>query len=68
MVEKIITEIEQEISNILNDIQKEELHRILVKSLGKLECNQEIMNSEKEIDFLSIFICAKQWKVAQRNL
>lgn len=60
MVEKIINEIEQEISNILNDIQKEELHRILVNRLGKLECNQEVINSEKEIDYLSIFICAKQ--------
>lgn len=60
MVEKIINEIEQEISNILNDIQKEELHRILLNKLGKLKCNQEVMNSEKEIDYLSIFICAKQ--------
>lgn len=60
MVEKIINEIEQEISNILNDIQKEELHRILVNRLGKLECNQEVISSDKEIDYLSIFICAKQ--------
>lgn len=60
MVEKIINEIEQEISNLLNDMQKGELHRILVKSLGKLKCNQEVVNSEKEIDYLSIFICAKQ--------
>lgn len=60
MVEKIINEIEQEISNILDDIQKEALHRILVNKLGKLECNQEAINSEEEIDYLSIFICAKQ--------
>jgi integrase/recombinase XerD len=60
MVEKLICEIEQGISIILNNIQMEELHKVLVNSLGKLECNQEKLYSEKEIDHLSIFICAKQ--------
>ncbi|OOM14655.1 site-specific tyrosine recombinase/integron integrase [Clostridium saccharobutylicum] len=60
MVEKLIAEIEQEISNILNNMQMEELHKVLVNSLGKLECNKEKLSSEKEIDYLSIFICAKQ--------
>ena len=60
MVEKLICEIEEEISIILNNIQMEELHKVLVNSLGKLECNQEKLYSEKETDYLSIFICAKQ--------
>lgn len=60
MVEKLITEIEQEISNILNNMQMEELHKVLVNSLGKLEYNKEKLYLEKEIDYLSIFLCAKQ--------
>lgn len=60
MVEKIIAEIERELSNILNNMQIDELHKVLVNSLGKLEINQEKICSEKEIDYLSIFICAKQ--------
>lgn len=60
MVGKLINEIEQEISNILNNIQMEELHKVLVNSLGRLESNKEKLYSEKEMDYLSIFICAKQ--------
>ena len=60
MVDKLIVEIEQEISHILNNMQMEELHKVLIDSLCKLECNQEKLYSEKEIDYLNIFICAKQ--------
>lgn len=60
MVDKLIAEIEQEISHILNNMQMEELHKVLIDSLCKLECNQEKLYSEKEIDYLNIFICAKQ--------
>lgn len=60
MIEKLITEIEQEISNVLNNMQMEELHRVLVHSLAKLECSKERIDLETEIDYLNIFICAKQ--------
>ena len=60
MVEKVIAEIEQEMSHVINSMQIEELHKVLVNSLCKLECNQEKLCSEKEIDYLNIFLCAKQ--------
>lgn len=60
MVEKLITEIEQRMAYLLDDRQMEELQKILVNILSKLECNNDKLYLEKERDYLKIFICAKQ--------
>lgn len=62
MVEKLIVEIEQEMINLLNNMQMEELHKVLLKKLERLsfidESNKKIVN--EELDFCNIFICAKK--------
>lgn len=60
MVEKIIADIEQEMLCTLNNMQMEELHRILVNKLGELEYRKEKIYSEQKLDYLNIFICAKK--------
>lgn len=60
MVEKIIADIEQEMSCTLSDIQMEKLHRVLVNKLGELEYNKQKICSEQKLDYLNIFICAKK--------
>ena len=59
MVEEVIAKIEQEMSNKINNMQMEELHKVLLDSLYKLEYKEQTY-SDKEIDFLNIFLCAKQ--------
>lgn len=63
MVEKIIIEIEQEMISVLNNMQMEELHKSLLKKLGKLtlidDANSKISESA-EVDYCNIFICAKR--------
>lgn len=64
MVEKIIIEIEQRMGCILNNMQIEELHKVLVHSLyeltffkdGRADANEE----KEELDYINIFICAKR--------
>lgn len=60
---KVIIEIEQEMSNILNNMQMEMLSRILKKKLEGLKIirkvDDEVIN-EKNIDYCSIFIAAKK--------
>lgn len=61
MVEKIITEIEQRMAYILNNMQMEELHHILVHSLYGLTFskNEKSDINEEKVDYVNIFICAK---------
>jgi integrase/recombinase XerD len=62
MVEKLIIEIEQEMINILDNMQIEELHRVLLKKLQVVAiCEEKSMNLEKEkVDYCNLFICAKR--------
>lgn len=60
MVEEIIADIEQKMSCTLNNIQMEELHRVLVNKLGELKYSKEKTYSERKLDYLNIFICAKR--------
>lgn len=62
MVEKIIIEIEQRMLGVLNNMQMEELHRVLVHSLYELTLlnyGQVDFEKEEELDYINIFICAK---------
>lgn len=63
MVDKLIVEIEQEMINLLNNMQREELHKVLIRKLQGLtlvdKANNKSLRNE-EIDFCSIFICAKR--------
>ncbi|AKN31536.1 integrase [Clostridium carboxidivorans P7] len=63
MVKELIIEIEQEMINILNNMQMEELHKVLFKKLQGLDFIGE--NScdnlqNKKLDYCNIFICAKR--------
>ncbi|ABS34639.1 hypothetical protein RSJ21_04240 [Clostridium botulinum] len=61
-MEKLITEIEYEMVNSLNNMQMEELHKVLLKKLQDLDfihkANNKNLNNE-EVDYCNIFICAK---------
>jgi site-specific recombinase XerD len=63
MVEKLIVEIEQQMINLLNNMQMEELHKVLLKKLQGLgfidEANNKNLENE-EPDYCNIFICAKR--------
>ncbi|EHJ01985.1 MULTISPECIES: site-specific tyrosine recombinase/integron integrase [Clostridium] len=63
MVEKIITEIEQRMACILNNMQIEELHKVLVHSLYELTLLNDgqagTKKQKEELDYINIFICAK---------
>lgn len=63
MVEKLIVEIEQEMINLLNNMQMEELHRVLLKKLEGLTFVDESKNKNfecTEVDYCKMFICAKR--------
>lgn len=63
MVEKLIIEIEQEMINLLNNMQMEELHKVLLKRLRGLVFVDEHHNKslkDEEVDYCNIFICAKR--------
>lgn len=55
-MEDIIIEIEQEMMNVLNNMQMEVLHKVLLK---KINANEEKLDN-KEIDYCNMFICAKK--------
>lgn len=60
-MEKLIIEIEQEMINLLNNMQMEELHKVLLRKLQGLsfiERENELEN--EEVDYCSLFICAKR--------
>ncbi|OAA90543.1 site-specific tyrosine recombinase/integron integrase [Clostridium ljungdahlii] len=63
MVEKLIIEIEQEMINLLDNMQMEELHKVLLKKFQGLvfsdEANNKNLENEK-IDYCIMFICAKR--------
>ncbi|PRR79237.1 Tyrosine recombinase XerC [Clostridium liquoris] len=62
-MEKLIIEIEQGMINLLNNMQMEELHKVLLKKLQGLTFIDEANNKNlenKEVDYCNIFICAKQ--------
>lgn len=63
MVEKIITEIEQRMVYILNNMQIEELHKVLVHSLHELtlldDGQADAKEQKDELNYINIFICAK---------
>lgn len=62
-MEKLIVEIEQGMANLLNNMQMEELHKILLKSLQGImfveESNKKILK-DNEVDYCNFFICAKR--------
>lgn len=63
MVEKLVIEIEQEMINLLNNMQMEELHKVLLKNLQGLAFKDESNNKnleKEEVDYCNIFICAKR--------
>lgn len=61
-MEKLIIEIEQEMINLLNNMQMEELHKVLLKKLHGLafivKANNKNLENE-EVDYCNLFICAK---------
>ncbi|MBE1303372.1 tyrosine-type recombinase/integrase [Clostridium botulinum] len=62
-MEKLIIEIEQEMINLLNNMQMEELHKVLLKKLQGLAFIEKSNNKNldnKEVDYCNIFICAKR--------
>ena len=62
-MEKLIIEIEQEMINLLNNMQMEKLHKILIKKLQGLTLIDEstnIISHKEETDYCKIFICAKR--------
>lgn len=62
-MEELITEIEQAMLSVLDNMQMEELHKILLKSLSGLtlvkENKSEVFKND-EVDYCYIFISAKQ--------
>lgn len=62
-MEKLIVEIQQEMANILNNMQMEELQKVLLKKLQGLTFiehkNNKIVKDD-EIDYCNIFLCAKR--------
>jgi site-specific recombinase XerD len=62
-MEKLITEIEQEMLNILNNMQMEELHKVLMKKLQGVIVIDKVNNKKlenEEVNYCNIFICAKR--------
>lgn len=62
-MEKLIVEIEQEMISILNNMQMEELHKVLLKKLQGLTYIGEDNSGcfeRQEVDYCNIFICAKR--------
>lgn len=63
MVEKLVVEIEQKMINLLNNMQMEELHKVLMKKLQDIvfidDDNKKNLENQ-EVDYCNIFICAKR--------
>lgn len=63
-MEKILIEIEQEMVKLLNNMQMEELHKVLLKNLQGLTLidkpNDKSLEAKEKIDYCNIFICAKR--------
>ncbi|MCC9296227.1 tyrosine-type recombinase/integrase [Clostridium sp. WLY-B-L2] len=63
MVEKLAVEIEQKMMNLLDNMQMEELHKVLMEKLQNIafidENNKENLKNQ-EADYCSMFICAKR--------
>lgn len=62
-MEKLIIEIEQEMINLLNNMQMEGLHKVLLKKFQGLTFIDETNNKNlegEEVDYCNIFICAKR--------
>lgn len=62
-MEKLIVEIEQEMIKILNNMQMEELHKVLLKKLQGSTLIDEANNKDsenEEVDYCNLFICAKR--------
>lgn len=63
MVEKLIVEIEQGMITLLNNMQMEELHKVLLKKFQGLIFTDKVNNknsNNEEVDYCNIFICAKR--------
>lgn len=63
MVEELIIEIQKEMINILDNMQMEELNKVLFKKLQGLAYINEVNNKnfeKEEVDYCNIFICAKR--------
>lgn len=63
-MKELIIEIEQEMVKLLNNMQMEELHKVLLKNLQGLtlidESNNTSLKEKTELDYCNIFICAKR--------
>ena len=62
-MEKLIIEIEQEMIKLINNMQIEELHKVLLKKLQGLSFIDETKNKKiesEDVDCCNIFICAKR--------
>lgn len=60
-MEKLIIEIEQEMINLLDNMQMEELHKILMRKLEGISLTEKDTTIYKdEKDYCSLFICAKR--------
>ncbi|KOA19525.1 tyrosine recombinase XerC [Clostridium homopropionicum DSM 5847] len=62
-MERLIIEIEQEMINILNNMQMEKLHKVLVRKLQGLAFIDDGSNKKldyEDVDYCNIFICAKR--------
>ncbi|NEZ50044.1 hypothetical protein FDB54_10530 [Clostridium botulinum] len=61
-MEKFIVEIEQEMLSILNNMQMEQLHKVLLKELQGLTVSNSKESDKlcEEVDYCNLFICAKQ--------
>lgn len=62
-MEKLIIEIEQGMANLINNMQMEELHKVLLKNLQGLILVEQIdknMLKEEVVDYCNLFIWAKR--------
>lgn len=61
-MKELIIEIEQEMINLLNNMQMEELHRVLMRKLDGLSLadGDNKKGLEEELDYCNAFICAKR--------
>ncbi|MBU5268608.1 site-specific tyrosine recombinase/integron integrase [Clostridium cochlearium] len=62
-MEKLIIEIEQEMIYLLNNMQMEELHKVLLRKLHGVAFIDKANNKnleDEEVDYCNLFICAKR--------
>lgn len=63
-MKKLIVEIEQEMVKLLNNMQMEELHKVLLRNLHEItfidKHNGRNLKEKGEVDYCNIFICAKR--------